>query len=63
MTRIITAALCIVTFSLAGCDNRTRDGKRWDEIAEIQKTDQNAQPWQDASSPWSEVEHHSGLAW
>ena len=63
MTRLITAAICIAIFGLAGCDNRTRDDKRWEEIAEVQKTDKNAQPWPEADSPWSEVEHHSGVAW
>ncbi|HYY31324.1 MAG TPA: hypothetical protein VE860_25510 [Chthoniobacterales bacterium] len=63
MTRLITAALCIAIFGLTGCDNRTRDGKRWDQIAEIQRADKTAQPWPDARSPWSEAEHHSGLAW
>jgi hypothetical protein len=63
MTRLITAAICIAISGLAGCDNRTHDDKRWEKIAEVQKTDKNAQPWSEASSPWSEVENHSGIAW
>jgi hypothetical protein len=60
---VFAAAFCVAIFGLAGCDNRTRDDKRWEEIAEVQKTDKNAQPWPDAGSPWSEVEDHAGLAW
>jgi hypothetical protein len=60
---VFAAAFCIAIVGLTGCDNRTRDGKRWDQIAEVQKTDKNAQPWEEANSPWSEVEQHSGTAW
>ena len=37
MTRLFVAALCLATFALNGCDNRTRDDVRWDQIAETQK--------------------------
>jgi predicted small secreted protein len=63
MIRLFIAALCVATFSLTGCENRTRDGVRWDQIAEAQKTSKDVQPWSEARSPWSEIEHHSGLAW
>jgi hypothetical protein len=60
---VFVAVLSIALICLSGCDNRTRDGKRWDQIAEVQKTDKNAQRWKEASSPWGEVEHHSVPAW
>jgi hypothetical protein len=63
MTRLIVAALCLAVFALNGCDNRTRDDDRWDQIAETLKKDKNAQPWSDAESPWANAEHHSGTAW
>jgi hypothetical protein len=47
-TRLIVAALCLAVFALNGCDNRTSDAKRWDQIAETQKKDKNVQPWYDA---------------
>jgi hypothetical protein len=53
MTRLIVAALCLAAFALNGCDNRTRDAKRWDQIAETQKKDKNVQPWSDVESPWA----------
>jgi hypothetical protein len=49
--------------AFAGCDNRTRDAVRWDQIAEAQRSDKGVQPWQEASSPWSNVQHRTGLAW
>jgi hypothetical protein len=63
MTRLIVAALCLAAFALNGCDNRTRDGVRWDQIAQRLKKDKNSQPWPDAESPWANAEHHSGTAW
>ena len=63
MTRLLVAALCLAAFALNGCDNRTRDGVRWDQIAERLQQDKKSQPWPDAESPWSNAEHHSGTAW
>jgi hypothetical protein len=63
MTRLIVTAVCLVTLALNGCDNRTRDAARWDQIAETLKTDKNAQPWREARSPWENAEHHTGAAW
>jgi len=63
MTRLIVTALCLITFALNGCDNRTRDAARWDQIADTLKTDKNAQPWPEADSPWENAEHHTGTAW
>jgi uncharacterized lipoprotein NlpE involved in copper resistance len=63
MSRPIVAALCLATFALNGCDNRTRDDDRWEKIAENQKTDKNVQPWSEAKSPWGNAEHHDGKAW
>jgi hypothetical protein len=56
MLRLIFAALCVATLGLNGCDNRTRDAVRWDQIAEAQKTEKNVQPW-------FEAEQNTGTAW
>jgi hypothetical protein len=63
MTRLILAALCLATLLLNGCDDRTREAVRWGQIAEAQKTDKNVQKWPEAESPWSNAEHHTGIAW
>jgi len=63
MTRLILATLCLVTVTLTGCDNRTRDAVRWDQIADAQNANKDVQPWQAANSPWSNVQRHTGLAW
>ena len=52
MTRLIVAALCLAAFALNGCDNRTRDAVRWDQIAERLQKDKKSQPWPNAESPW-----------
>jgi hypothetical protein len=63
MTRLILAALYLATLLLNGCDDRTREAVRWGQIAEAQKTDKNVQKWPEAESPWSNAEHHTGIAW
>jgi len=63
MTRPIVAALCFASLALNGCDNRTRDDDRWDQIAETLKKEKEVQPWSAAESPWGNAEHHSGTAW
>jgi len=65
MTRLSlsVAALCLATFALNGCSNRTRDGERWEQIAEAQKSVKNIQPWSEAKSPWASAQYHSGTAW
>ena len=63
MTRLILAALSLATLVLNGCDNRTREAVRWDQIAEAQKTDKKVQKWPEAESPWSNAEHHTEIAW
>ena len=63
MIRLILAALCIATLALTGCDNRTRDDVRWDQIADAQKTDKAIQPWSEADSPWGDAEHKTGTVW
>ena len=63
MTRLFVAALCLAAFALNGCDNRTRDDDRWDQIAETLKKEKEVQPWSAAESPWGNAEHHSGTAW
>ena len=63
MTRFILATACLLTGSLTGCDNRTRDDVRWDQIADAQKAAKDVQPWPEADSPWSNAEHRTGVAW
>jgi hypothetical protein len=63
MTRLIVAALCIAASILTGCNNRTRDAVRWDQIAEAQSTVQNVQPWSEARRPWASAQYHNGTAW
>jgi hypothetical protein len=63
MTRTPLICLALIASALTGCDNRTQDGKRWDQIAENLKTDKGVQPFPQAEDPWSSAEHHSGLAW
>jgi ABC-type uncharacterized transport system auxiliary subunit len=48
---------------LGGCDNRTQEARRWDQISQSQDNGYDTQPWKDAKSPWSSAEHHEGLAW
>jgi hypothetical protein len=40
---------------LGGCDNRTQDARRSDEIAQKLDNGSHVQPWKDAKSPWSSV--------
>jgi hypothetical protein len=61
--RLLVVALCIAACTLTGCNNRTRDAVRWDQIAEAQRTDKNVQPWSEASRPWANVQYHTGTAW
>ena len=63
MIRPFSVCLVLVACVLCGCDNRTRDDKRWDQIAETQKSDKDAQPFKEAEDPWSSAEYHKGLAW
>jgi uncharacterized lipoprotein NlpE involved in copper resistance len=48
---------------LAGCDNRTQEDRRWNQIAANLNSKENVQPWHEARSPWSSEEHHEGTAW
>jgi uncharacterized lipoprotein NlpE involved in copper resistance len=48
---------------LAGCDNRTQEARRWDQIAANLNSKENVQPWHEARSPWSSDEYHEGTAW
>jgi hypothetical protein len=61
--RFMVFALCIATSALTGCNNRTRDAVRWDQIAEAQRTDKNVQPWSEARRPWANAQYHTGTAW
>ena len=60
-----SAAIMFVagTFMLAGCDNRTQEDRRWEQIATDLSSKENVQPWQEARSPWSSEEHHEGDSW
>ncbi|MBV8898797.1 MAG: hypothetical protein JOY92_01630 [Verrucomicrobia bacterium] len=51
------------TFVLAGCDNRTQEDRRWEQIAADLNSKENVQPWHEAQSPWSSEQHHEGTAW
>jgi hypothetical protein len=63
MTRPLFVCLALFASALSGCDDRTQEAKRWDQIAETLKTDKAAQPFTQAKNPWSNAEHHEGLAW
>ena len=63
MIRPLLVYLVLIASALCGCDNRTRDDKVWDQIAEAQKSDKGAQPFKEAEDPWSSAEYHKGLAW
>jgi hypothetical protein len=63
MTRLLLVCLAFSVSALSGCDNRTQEDRRWDQIAETLKTDKAAQPFTQAERPWSNAEHHHGLAW
>ncbi|HZC59403.1 MAG TPA: hypothetical protein VE154_05380 [Chthoniobacterales bacterium] len=63
MTRLILAALCIATFTLTGCDNRTRDAVRWGQIANAQRANKDIQPWSEAVYRWGNAERETGTVW
>lgn len=59
-------ALCftvLIATVFSGCDNRTQEDRRFDQIAHDLDSGSNVQPWKDAKSPWSSAEDHEGLAW
>jgi hypothetical protein len=61
--RLLVVSLSIATCTLTGCNNRTRDAVRWDQIAEAQRSVQNVQPWSEARRPWASAQYHNGTAW
>jgi hypothetical protein len=63
MVRLFFVCLVLISSAFSGCDNRTRDGNRWDQIAETLESDKAVQPFKEAEDPWSSAEHHTGLAW
>jgi uncharacterized lipoprotein NlpE involved in copper resistance len=64
MTRLPLVCLAFLVCTLSGCDNRTQEDRRWDQIAQTLTTDKkNVQPFTQARKPWSSAEHHQGLAW
>jgi hypothetical protein len=63
MSRFFLLGVALLASALSGCDNRTHEAQRWDQIAETLRTDQNIQPFKGAEKPWSSAEHHQGLAW
>jgi hypothetical protein len=63
MTRPLLIGLALFASAFSGCDNRTHDDERWDQISETLKTDRSIQPFKQAKDPWSNAEHHEGLAW
>jgi len=53
----------LLALAFAGCDNRTQEDVRWDQIAKDLNGKEPVQPWQQAREPWSSEQHHDGLAW
>jgi uncharacterized lipoprotein NlpE involved in copper resistance len=60
MIRILLFCLSLTTFMLTGCDNRTQEAVRWDQIA---KSANKSQPWKEAAYPWRNENNHTGTAW
>jgi hypothetical protein len=63
MIRFACSCLVLATVGLTGCDNRTQEDRRWETIAKNQQSGHATQPWKEAAEPWSNNEHHSGVAW
>jgi hypothetical protein len=63
MTRPLLVCLALLASTLSGCDNRTQEARRWDQIAETLRTGKVVQPFTQAKNPWSNAEHHKGVAW
>ncbi|MBV9671731.1 MAG: hypothetical protein JO076_02765 [Verrucomicrobia bacterium] len=63
MLRVLTLSFCVAIFLLVGCDNRTADAVRWDQIAAMQRKGEGIQPWTQANSPWRNAEHRKDLPW
>ncbi|MBW0000715.1 MAG: hypothetical protein JO015_16575 [Verrucomicrobia bacterium] len=62
--RFLTVIVLVAgIFGLAGCDNRTQEDRRWEQIATNLSSTENIQPWHEARTPWSSEEHHEGTAW
>jgi hypothetical protein len=60
---VFTLATAFILLDLAGCDNRTQEGVRWDQIAQDQRKDAHDQSWEEAKSPWRNDRYHEGKAW
>ncbi|HET9374591.1 MAG TPA: hypothetical protein VFO40_06435 [Chthoniobacterales bacterium] len=63
MIRFVCSCLALTILGLTGCDNRTQENRRWETIAKNQQSGRATQRWQEAADPWSNDEHHSGVAW
>lgn len=63
MIRALWFLVLVAPTLLGGCDNRTQDARRWDQIAQNLDNRSHSQPWKDAKSPWSSAEAHEGVAW
>lgn len=63
MIRFACSCLVLISLWLTGCDNRTQEARRWETIAKDLKSGNKVQPWREAADPWSNQEHHSGVAW
>jgi hypothetical protein len=63
MFRLFTLAAGVALFALAGCDNRTEEAVRWDQIAKDLKKGEAKQPFTEADAPWSNDNHHTGTPW
>jgi hypothetical protein len=63
MIRLACSCLVLSSLCLTSCDNRTQEDRRWETIAKDLKSGDKVQPWKQAADPWSNDEHHAGVAW
>jgi uncharacterized lipoprotein NlpE involved in copper resistance len=62
MIRILLFCLSLATLTLTGCDNRTQEAVRWDQISKRVDADKS-QPWKEAGYPWRNEHYRTGTAW
>ncbi|MBV9488309.1 MAG: hypothetical protein JO069_01120 [Verrucomicrobia bacterium] len=63
MRFFLLLALSIGALTFTGCDNRTQEARRWDQIARDLNGKEPTQPWHEARQPWSSEQSHEGTAW
>gem|GEM_PF-3854841 len=58
----LAAGLTLLT--LTGCDNRTKEAVRWDQIAQTLQKNSKVQRWEQAKSLWGNNNHyHDRVPW